>query len=123
MKKSKIKLLSDDRGSLFSFERKGFLIKRIFFIQGLKNKIRGNHAHKKTNQIIININSNVKIEASNKRKIKINLSKKGDVFFCPKKTWLKIKFIKTGFLAVICDQKYKRSDYINKITDFKKLYS
>ena len=43
--------------------------------------------------------------------------------FAQKKTWLKIKFIKEGSIMVICDKKYKKSDYINSIEDFKKLYS
>ena len=49
----KLKNFKDLRGNLFSFQNNNFIIKRVFFIKGLKNTIRGNHAHKITRQIVI----------------------------------------------------------------------
>ena len=44
MKKNKLRLFSDKKGYLFSFEKNFFPIKRVFFIQGKKNKTCGNQS-------------------------------------------------------------------------------
>ena len=119
----RLKTLKDKRGSLIIYEKNLFKIKRIFIITGKKNVIRGNHAHKDTIQLLVNINSKSNLSLTNKKSKNILFSKEGDYVVCPKKTWLKIKFIKEGSIMVICDKKYKKSDYIKSIEDFKKLYS
>ena len=119
----RLKTLKDKRGSLIVYEKNLFKIKRIFIITGKKNVIRGNHAHKDTIQLLVNINSKSNLSLTNKKSKNILFSKEGDYVVCPKKTWLKIKFIKEGSIMVICDKKYKKSDYIKSIEDFKKLYS
>lgn len=118
----RLKTLKDKRGSLIVYEKNLFKIKRIFIITGKKNVIRGNHAHKNTIQLLVNINSKCKLSLTNKKSKNIIFSKEGDYVICSKKTWLKIKFIKEGSIMVICDKKYKKSDYINRFEDFKKLY-
>ena len=118
----RLKTLKDKRGSLIVYEKDIFKIKRVFVITGKKNVIRGNHAHKDTIQLLVNINSKSKLSLRNKTSKNINFSKEGDYVVCSKKTWLKIKFIKEGSIMVLCDKKYKKSDYINNIEDFKKLY-
>ena len=35
-------------------------------------------------------------------------------------TWVRIQFNKEGFIAVICDKKYLKNDYINDFEEFKK---
>ncbi len=117
----KLKVIKDRRGSLISYEKDLFKIKRVFVINGKKNVIRGNHAHKNTIQLLVNISSKSKISLKNNKKKNIIFSKMGDYVICPKKTWLKIKFIKEGSIMVICDKKYKKSDYINDIEKFEKL--
>ena len=56
IKKIKIKSFKSFSGELvpITFNKKfPFLIKRIFFLYGLKNKIRGDHAHKKCSQLFM----------------------------------------------------------------------
>ena len=56
IKNFKIKTHSNTTGSLTSltFDKKfPIKVKRIFFINGKKNKTRGNHAHKKCSQFFI----------------------------------------------------------------------
>ena len=119
----RLKTQKDKRGSLIVYEKNLFKIKRIFVITGKKNVIRGNHAHKNTIQLLVNINSKCKLSLTNKKSKNITFSKEGDYVVCSKKTWLKIKFIKEGSIMVLCDKMYKKSDYIDNIEDFKKLYS
>ena len=101
----------DKRGGLFFFENNNF--KRVFFINGKKNQIRGNHGHKLTNQLIVNINARALISIINK-KVKKNVTLKltGEYINIPPMNWVSIKFSKAGYLAVICDRKYSKRDYI-----------
>lgn len=111
-------LFIDNRGSLFSFENSNF--KRVFFINGKKNKIRGNHGHKLTNQLIVNISAKVTISIINKKRKKIiTLRSAGEFINIPPKNWVSIKFLKTGYLSVICDRKYSKNDYIHHLSQIK----
>jgi hypothetical protein len=123
LKKSKLKIFKDSRGKLFFYQKDNFLVKRIFFIEGKKNQLRGNHAHKKTKQVLININSNAVVEIIGKNSKKIEFSKTGDIIEIPKLNWVKINFIKKGYIAVVCDQKYLKNDYIDNFEKFKKKLS
>ena len=116
--KKKLKNFNDSRGKLFFYQQNKFLSKRVFFIEGNKNKIRGNHAHKETNQVLININSKAKIEITNKKKKIINFFESGDFILIPKMSWVKIFFKKKGYIAVLCDKKYLKKDYIHDFTKF-----
>jgi len=109
--KKKSKIFMDKRGGLFFFENNNF--KRVFFINGKKNQIRGNHGHKLTNQLIVNINARALISIINK-KVKKNVTLKltGEYINIPPMNWVSIKFSKAGYLAVICDRKYSKRDYI-----------
>ena len=127
MIKQKIKSYSNTTGKLitFTFDRR-FPIKnkRIFFLYGKKNKIRGEHAHKKCSQYLFLITGKIKIEIINKHiKKKITISSKNNEGFLIKhKTWLKIKFLEpNSILMVVCDLKYDFSDYIEDFNEFKKI--
>ena len=64
-----------------------FNIKRFFFIYGIKNKLRADHAHKKCNQIIIPVKGSAKIEIitkQKKKKIFFISKKKKKLFICSK---------------------------------------
>ena len=112
--KQRLKNFVDDRGLLFSFYKKKFKFNRIFFISGNKNKVRGDHAHKELTQILINIDSKSKLEIGKNKKKTITFSKPGEYIICPKKNWLKIRFLAKGTIAVLCDKKYDKKDYIYK---------
>lgn len=120
LKKNKLKNFKDTRGRLFFYQKNKFLSQRVFFIEGNKNKTRGNHAHKQTKQVLININSKVEIEIINQNKNKkiYNFFKHGEYIEIPKMSWVKINFKKKGFMAVLCDKKYSKSDYVNNFEEF-----
>ena len=97
-------------------------VKRIFFIYGKKKYKRGDHAHKKCNQIIIPIKGLAKIEIITKKRKKIifSLSRKNRKYlFVPKFHWIKIKFNeKKASLLTLCDFKYDKKEYIQDFNKF-----
>jgi len=102
-----------------------FKIKRIFFVNGKKNSIRGNHAHNYCSQLIICLEGRLKIQIQNKYKKKYSFvidSKRDSALFLPKQHWVILKYLeKKNIISVICDYKYdKRNDYINNLQNFYK---
>ncbi len=127
MKKFKFRSYRKKSGKLTAFSlKKSFpiKIKRIFIINGEKNFVRGDHAHKKCSQFIYSILGRIKIELITKKEKKtITLSHdKNEGYLLKPKTWCKIKFLtKNAILLVACDMEYKFSDYIEKYSDFLKI--
>tara|TARA_B100000945_G_scaffold189972_1_gene152643 strand:- start:4244 stop:4639 length:396 start_codon:yes stop_codon:yes gene_type:complete len=125
--KKKFKSFRKKSGTLIPFSiKKSFPIKpkRIFFVNGKKNFVRGNHAHKKCSQFLFPLLGKTKIQFEDvrfKKTIILDYKKKEGLFLKPK-TWCKIKFLtKDVVLMVVCDMEYKFSDYIEKYKDFLKL--
>ncbi len=127
MKKFKFKSFKKKSGKLTAFSlKKNFPIKvkRIFIINGEKNFVRGDHAHKKCSQFVYSILGKIKIELiSKKEKQTIILShNRNEGYLLKPKTWCKIKFLtKNAILLVACDMEYEFSDYIEKYSDFLKI--
>lgn len=127
--KDKIKSFQKKSGTLIpiSFKKNiPFKVKRIFFILGEKNFIRGDHAHKKCSQFLIPILGKINVSIENKDGIKKkNLNhKKKEGYLLKPLTWCKIKFLsKNSILMVACDMEYDFKDYIEKYKDFKKQIS
>lgn len=124
MNLKKIKIFKNKTGLLFSFQKKKNFknAKRIFFIKGLKNAQRGNHAHLKASQLFINIDSKIIVNVIRKGyKKRLFLSKIGQYFYCPPLSWVKLKFQKAGYLAVISNRIYEKNDYIKNYEDFLKI--
>ena len=108
----------------FTFNKKFPLkVKRIFFIHGAKNKIRGNHAHKKCTQFFITISGKIILEVKNlhsKKKYLIKSNSKYGILV-PSKYWCKVKFlVKDSVLMVITDQHYKFDDYLETFDEYKR---
>ena len=83
--KKKIKKFKKRSGSLipFSFKRDmPFKVKRIFFINGKKNFIRGQHAHKRCSQYLFSLLGKIEVKIINKKGQKKNYSKS------QKKLWI-----------------------------------
>ena len=127
MNKIKFKGFKKKSGTLVAFSlKKSFPIKvkRIFIINGKKNFIRGDHAHKKCSQFLFPILGRIRIEYVSKNKkgsIILDHSKKEGYLLKPL-TWCKIKFLtRNAILLVACDMEYEFSDYIENYLEFLKI--
>ncbi len=127
MIKKKFKSFKKKSGTLVPFSlKKDFPIKvkRIFIINGKKNFIRGDHAHKRCSQFLFPVLGKMAIQYISKEKkgiIKLDQSKKEGYLLKPK-TWCRIKFLtKNATLLVACDMEYEFSDYIEKYSEFLKI--
>ena len=124
IKNFKIKAYSSITGKLIPLVfNKKFPIKpkRIFFVYGKKNKIRGDHAHKKCSQFFIPILGKVILDIKTlkmKKKIVLNHLSKIAVLV-PPKYWCSIKFTnKNSILMVVCDKNYDFDDYLESYDDY-----
>ena len=126
IKKIKIKSFKSVSGKLIpvSFDKKfPFSIKRIFFLYGIKKKIRGDHAHKKCSQLFKPITGKmilkIKTPYSEKRFIIGKDSKYA--ILVPPKYWCSVKFIKKkSILMVMNDRYYEFNDYLETFDEYKK---
>ena len=97
-------------------------VKRIFFINGKKNKIRGEHAHKKCTQFFIPIQGKMTliIETPNNKKSIILSRLSKTAVLVPPKYWCSIKFLgKNSTLMVACDKYYNAYDYLESFEEYK----
>ena len=124
MNKIKFKSYKRKSGSLVAFSlKKDFpiKIKRIFFISGKKNFVRGNHAHKKCSQFVFPVLGRIDVTKKENKTILLN-SKKNEGYLLKPKTWCKIKFLtQNAILLVACDMEYDFNDYIENFSDFLKI--
>lgn len=123
VKKIKFKYFSDANGILIPIGGKKsipFNLARLFYIFNLKKgDIRGDHAHKKCQQLLICLRGECQVICDNGKKrqvFKLNKPKMG--LYIPPMIWVIQKFNKNdSILLVLTDQKFKESDYIR---DYKK---
>ena len=126
IKKFKIKSHSKISGKLvpLSFNKKfPIRVKRVFFLYGKKNKIRGNHAHKKCSQFFFPLFGKIILDVktpNTKKSILLDHSLKVAVLI-PPKYWCSVKFVKkNSILMIACDQYYNANDYLKNFNDYKK---
>ena len=126
IKKIKIKSFKSVSGKLIpiSFNKKfPFLIKRVFFLYSSKNKVRGDHAHKKCSQLFMAISGKVILNIrtpNSKKSIPINKNSKYAILV-PPKYWCSVKFVKkNSILMVMTDRFYEFKDYIETFNEYKK---
>ena len=126
IKKFKIKSHSKISGKLISlsFNKKfPIRVKRVFFLYGKKNKIRGNHAHKKCSQFFFPLFGKIILDVktpNTKKSILLDHSLKVAVLI-PPKYWCSVKFVKkNSILMIACDQYYNANDYLKNFNDYKK---
>ena len=99
-----------------------FKAKRIFIVRGNKGFVRGQHAHKKCTQIILQIEGETDIRIINKKKSKFTLnSSQNKMLRIPPMNWVDITFKKnnSSFL-VLCDKNFSRKEYIYNFETFQK---
>ena len=121
----RIKKIKNNNGTLIPLyfnKLRSFKTKRMFIIKGDKNFIRGQHAHKKCTQIIIQIDGEIEIIVTNKKKYKFKLkSTQNRILRIPPMNWVNITFKKnkSSFL-VLCDVNFSKREYIYSFKKFQK---
>ena len=125
IKKIKIKSFKSFSGKLIpiTFNKKfPFAVKRIFFLYGIKNKIRGDHAHKKCSQLFMAVSGKIILNIKTpylKKKILIGKNSKHAILV-PPKYWCSIKFLeKNSILMVACNKNYEVDDYLESFKEYK----
>lgn len=127
IRKIKFKRFIDENGILVPIEEKidvPFKIARVFYISNLKKgDVRGEHAHRKCQQVLICLQGECEVVCDNgKFKKKFRLQDPTQALYIPPLVWTIHKFLKDGSIfLVLADQKFDESDYIRSYEDFLKL--
>ena len=116
---------SNSSGNLCVYESDDgvpFDIKRIFTVMAKKNEIRGNHAHKICQQLLVCVSGEIEVICDDGLNQRIyRLSEMGKGLLIPAGMWATEKYINEGsVLMVLCDRIYDKNDYIFNYEEFKK---
>lgn len=117
--------LGDERGNLVVVEGDGidipFQIKRVFYIYGSDTKVmRGQHANKKTEFVMINVSgkSKVKIDNGYEQEV-IELDRPRMGLYLPAMIWKDMyDFSEDSVLLVLASEHYEAEEYIRNYGDF-----
>lgn len=98
-----------------------FDIKRVYYTYGVKdNKIRGKHAHRNLDQILLCLNGAVKVKCfDGYEEIEIHLDDPSKGIFIGSMVWHEMyDYREDAVIMVIADDYYNESDYIRDYDEF-----
>ena len=112
-----------EQGILRVFESKDmpFAVKRVFtVVNALGGSKRGEHAHKKCNQILCCVAGEIELICDNgAQKTRTFLTPDSPAVYVNNGVWAEQNYLKdNSVLIVFCDQKYDENDYIRNYDDF-----
>lgn len=118
--------LGDERGNLVVVEGESdipFAIKRVFYIYGSDPEvIRGQHANKRTEFVMINVSGTSKVKVDNgfeSEIIELNRPRMG--LYLPTNLWKDMyDFSEDSVLLVLASEHYDSSEYIRDYNEFLK---
>ena len=114
----------DDRGQLVALEEFKdipFRIKRVYYMYNtVAGVVRGNHAHKSLQQILICIHGSCKVRLDNgKEKKVVPLEKPYEGLYVSNTLWREMfDFSPDAVLMVLASELYDESDYIRDYNEF-----
>lgn len=114
----------DDRGQLVSLEEFKdipFQIKRVYYMYDtVSGVVRGKHAHKKLEQILVCIHGSCKIKLDNGTETKVvPLEKPYEGLYISNDMWREMyDFSPDAVLMVLASELYDESDYIRDYDEF-----
>ena len=118
----------DDRGHLVIVEGKNdipFDIKRIFYIYGSsKNVVRGQHANKKSQFVLINVagTSKVRVRDGKGNEAIYSLNRPHTGVYLPNMVWKDMyDFSEDSVLLCLASERYDAEEYIRDYNDFVKI--
>ena len=119
----------DDRGQLIALEEFNdipFQIKRVYYMYDTKEGVvRGKHAHKKLEQILVCIHGSCKIRLDNGKERKVvPLEKPYEGLYVGANMWREMyDFSPDAVLMVLASEVYDEADYIRDYDEFLRLNS
>ena len=119
-----LKKISDGRGNLTPIEKNKdipFDIKRVYYLYNIaENKIRGEHAHKNLQQLILCLNGSFDIIIDNGYSIeKFILNDPSVGLYIPKMHWRILEnFSKESICLVLASDEYHEDDYYRSYDEF-----
>lgn len=114
----------DDRGMLVALEEFGdipFRIKRVYYMYDTKEGVvRGHHAHRNLEQILVCIHGSCKIHLDNGSETKeVPLEKPYEGLYIANNIWREMyDFSPDAVLMVLASDVYDEKDYIRNYEDF-----
>lgn len=114
----------DNRGQLISLEESKdipFHIKRVYYMYDTdEGVVRGKHAHKRLEQILVCIHGSCKIRLDNGKESKIvHLEKPYEGLYVSSNLWREMyDFSKDAVLMVLASEMYEESDYIRNYDEY-----
>ncbi len=114
----------DDRGQLVALEELKdipFKVKRVYYMYDtVPNVVRGHHAHKKLEQILVCIHGQCKIKLDNgKEKKVVPLEKPYEGLYIANNIWREMyDFSHDAVLLVLASELYDEADYIRDYDEF-----
>ncbi len=115
-------------GSLAMFQKGGpkgiipFDIKKVLVVSGMKpGDVRGNHAHRQTQEVVVAIRGGCDFEIDDGvKKHPVTLSGMKQGLLLPALVWRTYKnFQKDTILLIIADQEYDEKEYVRDYAEFK----
>lgn len=125
----KLPKITDDRGNLTFIEGNNhipFKTKRIYMIYDVPGgEIRGSHAYKELDEVIIALSGSFDIEIEDgSKKIVYTLNRSYNAVYVPHGLWRTLKNFSTNALClVLASTEYNENDYIRDYNNFIKLNS
>jgi len=113
---SELKSNRDARGALFPFDFHNltFVPKRMFYVKDVPiNDVRGQHAHKATDQVLFCLSGGIKIDLFDGKETQSFILKEGMYVFEKRMTWTTLTFLeKNTTLLALSSEEYDPNDYI-----------
>ena len=108
---------------VIEFKKKKFIPKRIFQVYAGAEKIRGKHAHKKSQQLLICNYGKIEVTSTDGKKTKTYiLDKPNKALLIPPMIWSELRYEKKiSILTVVTDSFYSEKDYIRNFDKFLKI--
>lgn len=125
-RKIKFKTHGDESGTLVAIEECRdipFNVKRVYYMYGTeKDVVRGRHAHKSLQQVVICVHGSCKIKLDDGRKSEIiSLNSPDEGIFLANNIWREVfEFSPDAVLMVLASDYYLESDYIRNYDEFLK---
>lgn len=121
----RISLVSfEDAGGSLSFVESGciddFDIHRVFWVKGVADSVRGNHAHIECSQILFCLSGTIKVNCFDGRRwLNFVLDSPNEGLLIPPKIWAEQEYVCEGsILLVVCNRTYSESDYIRDFSTY-----